>query len=139
MRIFENIDCMEGMQKYKDVLLSRNTLAIVDPPYGINIDRRQEQLAGKKIGNNGGRYKQYHKTSWDESPPHVEYFNKLFGMGKNQIIWGGNYFHDVKLEGVIIWHKGVNGSFKEGELAKTSFNTFRVYSYSRADAYINGF
>ncbi len=69
--------------------------------------------------------------------PSLEYFNELKRVSKNQIVWGGNYFHDLNLEGIIIWYKGNSGNFKEGELAKTSINTFKVFKYSRADAYIN--
>jgi site-specific DNA-methyltransferase (adenine-specific) len=78
-----------------------------------------------------------HITDWDNEVPTQEYFNELFRVSKNQIIWGGNYFFNVDLSGVIIWNKGNSGKFKEGELAKTSFNTFKIYYYSRADAYIN--
>ena len=129
-----NKDCMKAM---KDMADNQYDLAIVDPPYGINIDRRQDSLAGKQIGNNGGKYKKYHKTNWDSKVPTDEYFNELKRISKQQIIWGGNYFFNVKLSGVIIWNKGVNGIFKEGEMAKTSINTFAIYYMSRADAYIN--
>ena len=43
----------------------------------------------------------------------------------------------MHLTGVIVWNKKGSGNFKEGELAKTSINTFKVFNYSRADAYIN--
>jgi site-specific DNA-methyltransferase (adenine-specific) len=125
---------MELMARYPDNYFD---LAIVDPPYGINADIRQDNLAGKKIGNNGGRYKKYHKTDWDNKIPSNKYFDELKRVSKNQIIWGGNYFFDVNLSGIIIWNKGINGMFKDGELAKTSFNTFKIFSMSRADAYIN--
>jgi site-specific DNA-methyltransferase (adenine-specific) len=129
-----NEDNMELMARYEDNYFD---LAIVDPPYGIDIDKRQEALAGKKIGNNGGRYKKYHLTDWDSSVPNKEYFQELFRVSKNQIIWGGNYFFEVDLSGIIIWNKGSNGVFKDGELAKTSINTFKIHYISRADAYIN--
>jgi site-specific DNA-methyltransferase (adenine-specific) len=34
------------------------------------------------------------KTSkdWDKTIPTAEYFEELFRVSKNQIIWGGNYF-----------------------------------------------
>ena len=35
IRIFENIDCMEGLSKYADLLKSRKVLALIDAPYGI--------------------------------------------------------------------------------------------------------
>lgn len=37
MREFYNRDCMEGMKEYPDKYFD---LAIVDPPYGINIGRQ---------------------------------------------------------------------------------------------------
>tara|TARA_R110002153_G_scaffold35297_1_gene104979 strand:- start:79 stop:693 length:615 start_codon:yes stop_codon:yes gene_type:complete len=126
---------MELMARYED---NHFDLAIVDPPYGINQDKVQEDLSNKKgFTKNAGTYKEYHKTEWDNEVPNLEYFNELQRVSKNQIVWGGNYFHELNLEGVVIWYKGNSGNFKEGELAKTSINTFKVYKYSRADAYIN--
>ena len=129
-----NEDNMELMARYKDNYFD---LAIVDPPYGINADLTQEDLGGKKGFTKGGTYAKYHKTDWDSSVPTLEYFKELRRVSKNQIVWGGNYFFNLDLEGVVVWYKGNSGKFKEGELAKTSINTFKVYKYSRADAYIN--
>jgi len=130
-----NEDNMELMARYED---NHFDLAIVDPPYGINQDKVQEGLSNKKgFTKNAGIYKEYHKTEWDDEVPNLEYFTELQRVSKNHIVWGGNYFHKLTLEGVIIWYKGNSGNFKEGELAKTSINTFKVYKYSRADAYIN--
>ena len=130
-----NEDNMQLMARYED---NHFDLAIVDPPYGINQDKVQEGLSNKKgFTKNAGTYKEYHKTDWDNKVPTLEYFKELQRVSKNQIVWGGNYFHKLNLEGVIIWYKGNSGNFKEGELAKTNINTFKVYQYSRADAYIN--
>ena len=38
------------------------------------------------------------------SPP-PEYFNELFRVSKNQIIWGGNYFILPPSRGFLIWKK----------------------------------
>lgn len=83
-----NMDCMEGMKLYPD---NHFDLAIVDPPYGIE----------KQISVGGGShtkasvkfhhlYSEQHKK-WDVAPS-PEYFDELFRVSKNQIIWGGNYF-----------------------------------------------
>ena len=126
---------MALMARYED---NHFDLAIVDPPYGINQDKVQEGLSNKKgFTKNAGTYKEYHKTEWDNEIPKKEYFEELKRVSKNYIIWGGNYFNYVNDEGVVIWYKGNSGNFKEGELAKTNINTFKVYKYSRADAYIN--
>jgi site-specific DNA-methyltransferase (adenine-specific) len=130
-----NEDNMHLMAGYPDNYFD---LAIVDPPYGINADVVQNELGGKKGFTKGaGTYTKYHKTQWDSSIPSNEYFDELKRVSKKYIVWGGNYFQYLNDNGVIIWYKGDSGNFKEGELAKTNINTFKVYKYSRADAYIN--
>ena len=130
-----NEDNMLLMARYPDKYFD---LAIVDPPYGIKQDLVQNDLGGKKGFTKGaGTYKKYHTTNWDNDIPNKEYFDELKRVCKNYIIWGGNYFECLNDTGVIIWYKGDSGNFKEGELAKTNINTFKIYKYSRADAYIN--
>lgn len=72
-------DNMELMKRYPDGYFD---LAIVDPPYGI--DRN-----GMSMGNSV--FKKDDKK-WDNEIPSKQYFNELFRVSKNQIIWGGNYF-----------------------------------------------
>lgn len=116
-----NGDCLEAMKLMKD---NQFDLAIVDPPYGINMD-------GGKIGFNGKmkrsgttnlsiKGKTYTKKDWDKKPPSKEYFNQLFRISKNQIIWGNNYFGFKG--GAIFWDKD-NGesNFSDGEIAYQSF------------------
>ncbi len=130
-----NEDNMQLMARYPDNYFD---LAIVDPPYGINADIVQNELGGKKGFTKGaGTYTKYHKTEWDSSIPSNQYFDELKRVSKKYIVWGGNYFQYLNDNGVIVWYKGDSGNFKEGELAKTNINTFKVYKYSRADAYIN--
>ena len=128
-------DNMVLMARYPDNYFD---LAIVDPPYGIKQDLVQNDLGGKKGFTKGaGTYKKYHTTNWDNDIPNKKYFDELKRVCKNYIVWGGNYFESLNDTGVVIWYKGDSGNFKEGELAKTNINTFKVYKYSRADAYIN--
>ena len=58
-------------------------LAIVDPPYGIDM--------GNKINSVTGGVKHIAKD-WDKYTPTQEYWDELFRVSKNQIVWGGNYF-----------------------------------------------
>ena len=133
--LITNEDNIELMARYEDNYFD---LAIVDPPYGIGADKLQNDLGGKKgFTKNAGTYKKYHQTNWDNAVPTKKYFDELKRVSKNYIVWGGNYFHNLKEEGVVVWYKGNSGNFKEGELAKTNINTFKIYKYSRADAYIN--
>jgi len=129
-----NQDCLEAMRQMDDKAFD---LAIVDPPYGIGADKTQNEQATSGRVSNGGGWRAYKQTSWDNAIPPDEYFNELKRVSRQQIIWGGNYF-STNLTGVVIWDKGVNGTMKEGELAATSFNTFKTFRLSRVDAYING-
>ena len=113
-----NIDCMEYM---KDIPDNYFDLAIVDPPYGININNNMGRRKGQKHSG-------HKKIKWDNSPPDKEYFDELFRISKNRIIWGGNYF-DLPLTGAwIFWDKLMPAemSFSQGELAWMTFgNTIR--------------
>jgi len=108
-----NEDNMELMKRYPDNYFD---LAIVDPPYGINAS---EMTMGT------GKNKKYSKgKKWDSETPTEEYFNELFRVSKNQIIWGGNYFNLPLIKGWIIWDKQLNKdiSFADGEMAWNSFD-----------------
>ncbi len=95
-------------------------LAVVDPPYGINITKQS-------LGEGGGLYrkaKKYKRGEWDCLIPDDFYFNELFRVSKNQIIWGGNYFNLFPTPCFLFWDKNNGGSdFADGELAWTSFKS----------------
>ena len=111
-----NMDCMEGMKDIPDKYFE---LAIVDPPYGIGVNKMQ-------LGN--GKRKVYRGAEdWDREPPSQEYFNELMRVSKNQIIWGANHFISripINSSCWIFWDKGTGeNDFADGELAWTSFKT----------------
>ena len=99
---------MELMARYKDNYFH---LAIVDPPYGINVKTRV-------FINN---------KEWDNSTPTKEYFDELFRVSKNQIIWGGNYFLDFlgATPCYLIWDKKMTERhlMSMSEFAWTSFKS----------------
>lgn len=78
-----NVDCMEYMATCKD---KEFDLAIVDPEYGIN--------ASIKSSYHANALTNYIPKKWDKKIPDKNYFEELFRVSKNQIIWGGNYFTD---------------------------------------------
>jgi site-specific DNA-methyltransferase (adenine-specific) len=108
-----NMDCMEGMKGFPD---KHFDLAIVDPPYGIDINMN--------MGRRAGKAKSHKDKSWDKQIPDGEYFEELFRVSKNQIVWGGNYFPLPLTKAWIFWDKMVPDgvSFADGELAWTSFD-----------------
>lgn len=121
---FYLMDCMDGMKQFPDKFFD---LAIVDPPYGINITGRKSG-EGCKIGQSG---KTYHAFD-DTAIPDESYFKELFRVSKNQIIWGGNYFTKYlpPTSCWISWDKDrAEGlDFADGELAWCSFKKpMRIY------------
>ena len=127
--IVYNTDCMQGMKQYPDKYFD---LAVVDPPYGINISLELHNR-GKSCKKNG--YRQYSLKDWDNCIPNEDYFKELDRISKNRIIWGGNYFLEylASTRCFIVWDKGQRGfSFADAELAWTSFDkSVRCFDYSR--------
>lgn len=73
----KNIDCMEYLKKCDDKSFD---LAIVDPPYGIGVNKMNLGRGDKDYKNDG--------KTWDEAAPDQDYFDELFRVSKHQIIWG---------------------------------------------------
>jgi len=117
-----NEDNMLLMARYEDNYFD---LAIIDPPYGIGMDK-----------NPCGRLSKYGSVGLaDNNPPTKKYFNELFRVSKNQVIWGGNYFIEYlyNTRCFLIWDKQQpeSVSFASSELAWTSFNTSVKTFYKR--------
>ncbi len=65
------------------------------------------------------------KGIWWDIAPSEEYFNELFRVSKNQIIWGGNYFGLPPTRCFLVWRKlsiSEKFSMAMAEYAWTSFN-----------------
>ncbi len=110
-----NQDCMEEMREMPDKAFD---LAIVDPPYGIGLDKggMVTVIPNKSVNPI------FPKKDWDLAIPGSEYFDELMRVAKNKIIWGGNYFLDFLgyCKAPILWDK-LNGDspYADGELAWT--------------------
>lgn len=118
-----NIDCMKLMAEYPD---KHFDLAIVDPPYGIGAS--DYKRGGTQYGNSKAKCKVYTPKNWDNGAPDEEYFNELFRVSKNVIIWGANHFisrlpYDSSCW--IVWDKdnGEGSGYADCELAYTNFKT----------------
>jgi site-specific DNA-methyltransferase (adenine-specific) len=62
-------------------------------------------------------------SDWDFEPPKKEYFDELFRVSRNQIIWGGNYFDLPPTRCIVCWDKEQPWeNFSQFELAWTSFD-----------------
>lgn len=108
-----NGDCLEYMRSLPDKYFD---LACVDPDFGLN----------EKISQGGtwaSKYKGFDGALGGK--PTKEYFDELFRVSKNQIIWGGNYFIDMlyPTRCFLIWDKKARmDTLADCEFAWTSFD-----------------
>ena len=117
-----NMDCMEGMKQFPDKYFE---LAIVDPPYGIG-----EKFKGGATGKMN--FNEIVNKDWDKAPSKA-YFDELFRVSRNQIIWGGNYFNLPPTRCLIVWDKQISEDFSLAmlEMAWTSFDKLaKIFRYS---------
>jgi len=110
---FHLIDCMEFMKDKPDKFYE---LCICDPPYGIG-----DKFKGGKTGKMN--FNEIVNKDWDKVPT-PEYWEQLFRVSKNQIVWGGNYFPLPPTRCFIVWDKIISEDFSlaMAELAWTSFD-----------------
>lgn len=115
-----NMDCVGYMKTLPDNFFD---LAIADPPYGIETrgnaqDRFRKGMSLKLV---------------NDSKPNTTFFDELFRVSKNQIIWGYNHLSDMlpSCREFIFWYKhNPVITFADGELAWTSFQkTARCFDY----------
>jgi len=128
MELLKNItlihgDCMDYMKTLPDKSFN---LAVVDPPYGIGKNWTKDR--NSKFYKHNSSYK-------NDCIPSRLYFDELFRVSKNQIIWGANYFTNFlpARSSWIVWDKKRDWKKQknaEGELAWTSYNIpLRIAEY----------
>ena len=106
-------DCVKALKRFND---NHFDLAIVDPPYGLERFKANDGGNSKKITTFGDKDK-----NWNNIKPTAEYWNELFRVSKNQIVWGGNNFELPTSEYFIVWDKGqMMPSFARCEMAWTN-------------------
>lgn len=129
----DNIEFMKTKpNKYYD-------LAIVDPPYGIDITGQFENANKEGSKSMFKQTKGIVNKKWDKNVPTAEYFEQLKRVSKDQIIWGGNYFleHLGNTKCMLIWDK-MNGTnnMADAEIAWTSLDNavrmFRLHHFSKS-------
>jgi site-specific DNA-methyltransferase (adenine-specific) len=102
-----------------------------------NLDEYKPNISVCRTGGDGGGWKNstYGKkiNHWDVAPTE-EYFNELFRVSKNQVIWGGNYFELPPTRCFVVWKKltiSEDFSMAMCEYAWTSFNdNAKVFEYA---------
>ena len=111
-----NEDNMDLMSRYPNNYFE---LAIVDPPYFEDYGKKN--YTGNDVSTTGVKRQTNKITHWEI--PNEIYFNELFRVSKNQIIWGCNYYAKyIPYVGRIVWDKkNESSTFSKCELASHSF------------------
>ena len=118
-----NMDCMEAM---KDMADNQYDLAIVDPPYMENID---EYMGMQKRLGGLAKNKTYDNINYFGKPDE-KYFEELFRVSRNQIVWGCNHFKNFG-SGRIVWDKNNTGQFNDCEIAYQSLSkSLRIFKWT---------
>jgi len=129
-----NCDCMDLMKEFPD---KHFELAIVDPPYGIGCMSMNYTKGGgvRTRGYSAARRRDYRKQSeWDIAPD-KSFFDELFRVSQNQIIWGGNYFSELipSSKSFICWDKrcqdNMSNDFSDCEMAWASKGVARMFRF----------
>lgn len=121
-----NEDCIIGMKRYPDKYFD---LAVVDPPYGI---KRFEKPSGTTRFKSS-KMMQEEGLTWDIKPTD-EYWDELFRVSKNQIVFGANNFVMPPSEYFLVWDKAQTvDNFATAEYAWVSMGLkkpAKIYRYS---------
>lgn len=137
-------DCHELLKTFKD---KEFDLAICDPPYGtMNAHLKTGEIGSggqsrKGLRQDGNRFSHAASTkftpkTWDSRPFDRSFFEQIFRVSKNWILWGAQHYcdnipspHNHSCE--IIWDKDVYCDFAHTENAWTSFPTAnRIFRYA---------
>ncbi len=120
-------DCLPIMRLIPDKAID---LVLCDPPYGIYTDKKATGFSKKRIDWGLG--------NWDKKVK-KEYFDEIFRISKNQVIFGLQYYIDYlsSTKEVWLWDKKTgNNFFADGELAWTSYTgTLRIFRHQWCGAF----
>ena len=130
-----NIDCLELMKEMAKEGIQADW-CIADPPYAIGVGSLAYTNGVAMVGNALAKRRDYSKTGdWDNQRLTKEYFDLMFKVSKNQIIFGGNYYTDYlpPTKSWIVWDKrcddNMRNDFADCELAWCSKGVARVFHY----------
>jgi site-specific DNA-methyltransferase (adenine-specific) len=131
--LLNQVICGDSLEVMRTLPDNSIDLVLTDPPYGLQW--KSSTLFGKSTPQTKALKD---LQQWDKRP-RKEYFDEIRRIGKEWIIWGGNYFADYlgPCREPLLWDKqtGAN-NYADGELAFTSFQgTLRIFHHQWCGAF----
>lgn len=130
-----NCDCLDLMQEMEKQGIKADWV-ITDQPYGIGVGSLAYTNGVAMVGNALAKRRDYsHTGDWDNQKISKEYFDMIFKVSKDQIIFGGNYYADILpvTKSWVVWDKRIDdkmrNDFADCELAYCSKDVARVFHY----------
>lgn len=111
-----NEDCMDLLKRLPD---KSYEVGILDPPYGIGAAKT---MGLRKKWHGSYTNKKHVVKDWDNQTPPKEFWDEVFRVTRNQIVFGANHFELPPSKGIAAWDKQCDGTtFSHFELIWTSF------------------
>jgi len=119
-------DCLDILPTLEGV-----DAVVTDPPYGI----ADKWKGGKGHGWGNAQMQGVLRNKWDAEPLSQDEIALLLSVGKQHVIWGGNYFPLPPSRCWFVWNKPERGfTLAEAELAWTDFDSVvRVIDAPRSE------
>lgn len=123
-----NEDCMVGMARYPD---KHFDLAIVDPPFGIGPNWKKDV---------NSKFYAHESSYTNDFAPGKEYFDELFRVSKDQIIWGCNYYWNFlpPSNNLIFWDKKRDPFVTFNSAGELAWTSLKHVSFSKVTLQWNG-
>lgn len=121
------MDCLDLMREMEKQGIVADWL-IADPPYGIGYN---DMTGGGAVAC---KKREYSYKKWDKVKLSKNYFDLMFKVSKNQIIFGGNYYTDIlpPTKSWIVWNKrkpNIHNDLADCEMAWCSTGQARIFHY----------
>jgi site-specific DNA-methyltransferase (adenine-specific) len=119
---------MEGMAGMED---NQFDLAIVDPPFGIGENWKKDRHS---------KFRHHSSSYRNDSIPDSSYFDLLFRVSKDQIIWGCNYYWNYlrPSNNLIFWDKGRDPFVTFNSAGELAWTSKKHVAFSKASFRWNG-
>lgn len=106
-------DCRDVIEQWEGLRTHSFDLLLTDPPYGICINKSHRLSVSRGFGD----------ENWDADTVDMGTIQRVRGLCRDSVIWGGNYYDLPPMRCFLMWDKENAGrDFADCEMAWTTFD-----------------